>query len=66
MGPGLIEVLDGLVDRETGAGVARRAISRAQAGRCRRDRRSRSEDWTDEGVSGRSPAARADGGLALR
>ena len=42
MGSGLIEVLDGLVEREIGAGVARRVIARAHLGRCRRDRRSRS------------------------
>jgi hypothetical protein len=30
----LIEVLDGLVDREIGAGVAKRAASRVHVGRC--------------------------------
>ena len=64
MGPGLIEVLDGLVDRGIGAGVAKRAASRVHVGRCRRNRRSRSEDRPDEGVIGRSPAAPACGGLA--
>jgi hypothetical protein len=42
LGSGLIEVLDGLVDREIGASVARRALARADLGRWRRDRRSRS------------------------
>ena len=65
MGPGLIEVLDGLVDREIGAGVAKRAASRGHVGRCRRDRRSRSEDRPDEGVIDLSPAARDCGGRMI-
>ena len=65
MGPGLIEELCGLVDREIGAGVAKRAASRVHVGRCRRNRRSRSEDRPDEGVIALSPAARDCGGLAL-
>ena len=65
MGPGLIEVLDGLVDREIGTGVAKRATSRVDVGRCRRDRRSRSEDRQEEGVIDLSPATRDCGGLAL-
>jgi hypothetical protein len=41
LGPGLIEELYGLVDREIGAGVAKGAILRAHVGRCRRARRFR-------------------------
>ena len=65
LGPGLIEGLEGLVDREIGAGGAKRAASRVHVGRCRRDRRFRSEDRPDEGVIDLSPAARDCGGLAL-
>ena len=61
----MIEGLEGLVNREIGAGVAKRAASRVQVGRCRRDRRFRSADRPDEGVIDLSPAARACGGLAL-
>ena len=64
MGPGLIEVLDWLVDREIGAGVAKCAISRAHVGGCRRDWRFGSEDRPDEGVIDLSLAATASGGLA--
>ena len=65
LGPGLIEELYGLVDREIGAGVAKGAASRVHVGRCRRDRRSRSGDRPDKAVIDLSPAARDCGGLAL-
>ena len=65
LGPGLIEGLEGLVDKEIGAGGAKRAASRGHVGRGRRDRRFRSADRPDEGVIDLAPAARDCGGLAL-
>jgi len=61
-----MEARDGLVGGAIAAGVAKSAVTRAQAGRCRCDWRSGAQDRSDEGVIGLSPAAPASGGLAMR
>ena len=63
--PGLLEVVDGLFDKEIGAGVARHVISRVRVGRSRRDRPSGSQGRMDESVIEFSPEALAAGGLKV-